>query len=178
MIAVHVTVTTSPDYLTRREACRRAHIERLAGLRARGILVAGGPTPDGRTAEMFYRLEDAGQLPALVEQDPYYAGGAWTGYTTRSFAQFVEPWEQPPIVLDGTRRATLVEGPATDPEMAQLALIELRGAGRLVFGGTFDGRETLAVLRAADPVEATGWLADAGFWAPEELTARAWLYVL
>ncbi len=178
MIVVHVAVTAAADYLTRREAFRQAHIQRMLALRERGAAIAGGPAPDGRTADVFYRLKRAADLKPLVEEDPYYAGGAWTAYTARSFAQFVEPWEQPPVVLDGSRRLTIVEGPATEPEMAQLALVELRGAGRLVLGGTFDGRDTLAVLRSRDAGEATGWLAETGFWPFEQLSARPYLYVL
>jgi uncharacterized protein YciI len=178
VIAVHVTVTAAPDYFTRREAFRRAHIERLVGLRARGILVAGGPAPDGRTAELFYRLELPGDLATVIEEDPYRQGGVWTAYASRSFTHFVEPWEALPVVLDGSRRVTVVEGPAADPDMAQLALVELRGAGRLLFGGTFDDRETLAVLRSSDEAEATRWLAETGFWAAEQLAARPLIHVL
>jgi uncharacterized protein len=178
MIVVHVSVTTVADYATRREPHRQAHIERLLGLRAAGALIGGGPSPDGRVVDLFYRLKRPDQLRPAVEEDPYHVGGAWTAYTSRSFSQFVEPWEQPPVVLDGSRRVTIVEGPATEPEMAQLALVELRGAARLAFGGSFDGQATLVVLRTADPAEAIGWLGETGFWPAEKLEARSWLYVL
>jgi hypothetical protein len=179
VIVAHVAITTSPDYLTRREPHRKAHIERLLELRGRGILVGGGPSPDGRSADLFYRVARADQLGPVVEQDPYYREGAWTGYTSRSFQQFVEPWEAPPVVLDGSRPVILVEGPASDPGMAQLALVELRGARRMAFGGLLDDRgRTLAMLRTADPGEATGWLEDSGAWTAAELSARPLLYVL
>lgn len=179
VIVAHVVVTTSADYVSRREAHRRAHVERLLEMRGRGVLVGGGPAPDGGAAEMFYRVARPEQLAPLVEEDPYYRAGAWTGYRSRSFAHFVDPWESPPVVLDGSRRATLVEGPASDPGMAQLALVELRGAGRLAFGGLLDeAGTTLAVLRTADPAEATGWLAESGAWPAAGLACRPWLYVL
>jgi uncharacterized protein len=178
VIAVHVVATGAPDYFTRREAHRQAHIERLVELRGRGALVGGGPAPDGRTAEIFYRLKRPAELAPVVEEDPYYRGGVWTAYASRSFSHFVEPWEVPPVVLDGSRRATVVEGPTTDPDMAQLALVELRGGGRLLFGGLLDGPLTLAVMRSADAAEATGWLAETGFWASDRLASRSWLYVL
>ena len=178
VIVVHVAVTTVEDYPTRREPHRRAHIERLAELRAGGVVIAGGPSPDGRTADIFYRLTRSDQLAPLVEEDPYRRGGVWTGYRARSFSRFVEPWELPPIVLDGSRRVTVVEGPAAEPEMAQLALVELRGRGRLAFGGAFDDGETLVVARSADPAEAVGWLAETGFWAAPTLRARPLLHVL
>jgi hypothetical protein len=178
MLVAHVAITTAADYLIRREPHRHAHIERLAELRGRGVLIAGGPTPDGRTAELFYRLRRPTELAPLIEEDPYYTGGAWTAYASRSFSQFVEPWEAPSIVLDGSRKATIVEGPAEDSSMAQIALVELRGAARLVFGGLFDERATLAVMRSADGAEAARWLAETGFWTPDRLAARAWLHVL
>ncbi len=178
VIVVHVTVTGAPDYFTRREAHRQAHIERLVELRGRGVLIAGGPAPDGRTAEIFYHLKRPADLAPLVEEDPYYQGGVWTAYASRSFSQFVEPWEVPPVVLDGSRRVAVVEGPTSDPDMAQLALVELRGGGRLVFGGLLDGRATLAVMRSADAAEAIGWMAETGFWTADRLAARPLIHVL
>jgi len=178
MIAVHVAIETAENYLIRREPHRRAHIERLMGLRADGMVIGGGPAPDGRTADVFYRLTRADQLAPLVEEDPYYLGRVWTAYRPRSFAQFVEPWELPPVVLDGSRRVTIVEGPSGDLDMAQFALIEMRGAGRLAFGGFFDDGQTLAVVRSPDDAEAVGWLAETGFWVSAELRARPLVHVL
>ena len=178
VIVVHAAITPAPDYAARREAYRTEHIQRLLDLRERGAVIAGGPAPDGRRVDLFYRLRRPEDLAVLVEEDPYYRGGAWTGYASRSFSQFVEPWERPPVVLDGSRPTTIVEGPTGDPDMAQLALVELRGAGRLAFGGLVDGRETVAVLRTADPAEASGWLAGTGFWAAGQLATRPFLYVL
>jgi uncharacterized protein len=164
--------------MTRREPHRRAHIERLAGLRAAGIVVGGGPAPDGQSADVIYRLPHADRLRPIVEEDPYWVAGAWTGYTPRSFGAFVEPWEQPPIVLDGSRQTTIVEGRATELDMAQFALIELRGAGQVAFGGFFDDGETFALCKSAEPASALAWFRDAGFWAPETLRTRPLYWVL
>ena len=178
MIVLHVAITSHPDYLTRREAHRRAHIERLAGLRQKGIVIAGGPTADGASAEIVYRLQQPAQLKLVIEEDPYWTGGVWTRYEPRSFAQFVEPWEMVPVVLDGSRKVTVVEGPATDHAMAQFALIEMRGAGRVHFGGFFEGGGTLALARTDDARKALGWFEETGFWKPGALTARPLLHVL
>ncbi len=178
MIVYHIAITAAPDYLTRRETHRRTHLERVQGLRHAGILVGGGPAPDGITADMFYRLQQPAQLAHAIEEDPYWTGGVWTTYEPRSFAQFIEPWEMVPVVLDGSRQVTIVEGLVADPEMAQFALIELRGAGRLAFGGFFEGGRTLAVLNTPDPQAARGWLTEPGFWEPGTLVARPWLHVL
>ena len=113
-----------------------------------------------------------------MEEDPYWTGGVWTGYTPRSFSQFVEPWEMVPVVVDGSRQTTLVEGPTRDLAAAPFALIELRGAGRIAFGGFFDDGRLLALARSGDPEQARAWFTDSGFWTPETLTTRPFLHVL
>jgi len=178
VIVFHIAVTAAPDYLTRRAVYRRAHIERLQGLRANGILIGGGPSTEGTTADIFYRLQQPAQLKHAIEEDPYWTGGVWTHYEPRSFSQFVEPWEMVPVVLDGSRRVILVEGPTAEHDMAQFALIEMRGAGRVAFGGFFEGGGTLAVVKTPDADEALRWFAESGFWAPGALATRPWLHVL
>ncbi|MGH8906319.1 MAG: hypothetical protein ACRD0K_07355 [Egibacteraceae bacterium] len=178
MIAAHVRVTTAPDYLTRREPHRQAHVERLLLLRSQGLVIAAGPAPDGRSAEVFYRTSEPGQLERLVTDDPYTRGGAWAAHVARDFSVFVSPASSPPVVLDGSRLVTILEGPAEDPEKAPLALAELRAGGRLAFGGLFEEGQTLAVLATDDPRAATRWLAETGLWSGDRLTARPLLYVL
>jgi hypothetical protein len=176
VIVLHAAIATSEDYLARREPHRRAHIERLAGLRAAGAVIGGGPAPDGHIVDLVYRVQQPEQLRLAIEEDPYWTAGAWTAYTPRSFVEFVEPWGQPPIVLDGSRPATIVEGSTTEHDMAQFALIELRGAGRLAFGGFFQGGETFALCPTADADAALGWFKDTGFWA--QLRTRPLLWAL
>jgi len=178
VIVFHLAITTAEDYVAKREPHRRAHLERLQELRTAGIVIGGGPAPDGRRVDIFYRLQQPAQVTPVVEEDPYFLGGAWTGYTPRSFTHFVEPWERVPLVADGSRVATIVEGPAVDEDMAQFALIEARGAGRLAFGGFLPGARTLAVMKTPRGDEAIGWLADTGFWRKDALAARSWLHVL
>ncbi len=178
MIVYHVGVTAADDYLTRREAYRTAHLDRIIALRAGGLCLGGGPAPDGRTADLFYRVQQAGDVTRLVEEDPYFTGGVWTAYSAKSFSHFLEPWELPPVVVDGSRRVTLVEGLAADVEMASFALIEARGAGRMAFGGFFPDGQSLALMRASDPDEAVAGLAETGLWKPETLRGRPLLHVL
>src|SRR3989442_10094057 len=70
MIVYHIAITAAADYATRREAYRRSHIERLQGLRAAGILICGGPPPDGKTADIFYRLQQPGSSKTRSRRDP------------------------------------------------------------------------------------------------------------
>ena len=178
MIVYHIAVKTVADYAAKREPHRRAHIERLQGLRAAGILLGGGPSPDGTAVDLIYRLQQPGQVKHAMEEDPYWTGGAWTGYEPRPFTQFVEPWEMVPVVLDGSRQATIVEGPVAQHDMAQFALIEMRGAGRLHLGGFFEDGRTWALTKTADAAEARAWFADNGFWTNDALTTRPFLHVL
>jgi uncharacterized protein YciI len=178
VIVFHIGVTAAEDYATRREAHRRDHIARLQGFRATSILIGGGPAPDGKTADLFYRLQQPWQVKPAMEEDPYWTGGVWTAYTPRSFSHFVEPWELVPVVLDGSRSATIVEGPVRDLDKAQIALVEMRGAGRLAFGGILHGVATIVVVNTADGDEAKGWVGEHGFWDPATLTSRPFLHVL
>lgn len=178
MIVYHIAVTAAPDYMARRTAHRRAHMERVQGLRLAGIFVGGGPAPDGATADLFYRLQQPWQVANAVEEDPYWTGGVWTGYHPRSFSQFVEPWELVPVVLDGSRPVTLVEGVSADHGMAQLALVEMRGAGRVAFGGFFEDGALLAVARTPDAEQARGWFAESGLWTASALATRPLHWVL
>jgi uncharacterized protein YciI len=178
VVVFHIAVTTVDDYVAKREPHRREHIARLSGLRANSILIGGGPAPDGKTADLFYRLQQPWQVKPAMEEDPYWTGGVWTAYTPRSFSHFVEPWELVPVVLDGSRTATIVEGPVRDLDMAQIALVEMRGAGKLAFGGILEGGETIVVINTADGDEARAWVGEHGFWDPATLTSRPFLHVL
>ncbi|MGD0265732.1 MAG: YciI family protein [Candidatus Methylomirabilota bacterium] len=178
MSVYHAAIATSEDYIERRAKHRQAHLDRILGLRTQGLVVAGGPAPDGRTAELFYRAEQRSDVARLIEEDPYYLAGAWTTYTLRAFTEFIQPLELPPMVTDGSRRVTLVEGTAPQADNAKLALIGLRGVGRLGFGGFFEAGATLALLTTANAAEAIGWLAETRFWEEGGLTARPFLYVL
>lgn len=178
MLVYHAGITAAEDYLERRAPHRQAHLERAVGLRAQGRLIGGGPAPDGRTADIFYRVAQSPDVVRFIEEDPYFVAKVWTGYSLRTFSQFIEPWELPPVVTDGSRRAMLVEGMMREADMATFALIELRGAGRLAFGGFFEDGSTLALLRADDPGTAVGWLSETGFWKDGSLTARPLLHVL
>jgi uncharacterized protein len=178
VIVYQITITAADDYLSRREAHRRVHMERVQGLRAAGILIGGGPAVDGKTADLVYRLQQPGQIVHAIEEDPYWTGGVWKAYTPRSFTQFVEPWEMVPVVLDGSRRVTIVEGPVAQHDMAQFALIEMRGSGRVHFGGFFEDGQTWALAKTADAAEALGWFEKTGFWPEGALTTRPLLHVL
>jgi uncharacterized protein YciI len=178
VIVYHAVITTTVNYVEHRVPYRQAHLERIVGLRAHGLVVGGGPSRDAKSVDLFYRVAQPSEIARLIEEDPYWTGKAWVGYQLRSFSQFVEPWELPPPVIDGSRLATFVEGKAEDPDMATFSLIELRGAGRLAFGGFLEDGTTLGLMKTGDSREAIRWLADTGFWNAASLSARPLLWVL
>lgn len=174
MIVFHLAVRCGEGYLDKRGPLSEAHHRQLEAWRTAGIVIGAGSAPDGRTADLVCRLAQPTQLRQLWDDDQFVRAGLWTSYTARSFTEFVEPWELPP--LNAARRATIVEGTTAEHDMAQFALIELRGAGRMAFGGFFEGGTTFTLCRTADAAEAIGWLKETGFWSPESLAARplAW----
>ena len=178
MIVYHVAITAADDYIERRAAHRTGHLERITELRRLGFVIGGGPAPDGRTADIVYRVQQAADITRLIEEDPYWTGGVWKAWEPRDFAQFLEPWEMPPVVTDGSRKVTIVEGEAPDVEMASFALIEARGAGRMAFGGFFPAGTTWALMRTPDPGAALAEITESGLWKPGSLTTRPLLHVL
>jgi uncharacterized protein YciI len=178
VIVYHVAITAADDYMERRAANRTGHLERITELRRLGFVIGGGPAPDGKTADIVYRVQQAADITRLIEEDPYWMGRVWKAWEPRDFAQFLEPWEMPPVVTDGSRKVTIVEGEAPDVEMASFALIEARGAGRMAFGGFFPGGTTWALMRSPDAGAAVVELEESGLWKPGSLTARALLHVL
>ena len=178
MIVYHVFIETAEGYLTRRRPYRQANLEYLMSLRSKGLVIAGGPAPDGNSADVFCRVQQPEDVKRLIEGSPFFVNGLWTAYTPRSFSRFLEPWELSAPMPDESRVAIIVQGTAADVEMASFALIEARGAGRMSFGGFFADEETLALMRAGDADEAIADLEQTGFWKPGTLHGRSLLQVL
>ena len=171
----HVAVTCREDYLTRRRAGRDAHRAQLDTWRSGGQLVGGGPAPDGRTVDLFWRARDADEVARLMAQDLFVIEGLWISYVSHPFTEFVEPAELPSI--DGSRQATIVEGRASDRVKARKALVDMRDAARIAFGGLFETGETLAVALTAETERARRWFTATKLWLPS-LSTRPFYYVL
>jgi len=178
VIVFHVAVTTAEGYLTRRMPFRGANLEYLMDLRARGFVIAGGPAPDGLSCDLFVRARQPEDIGKLVEGSPFFVNGLWTSYAPRSFGHFLEPWDTAPPRPGESRIATLVEGAAPDPEMASFALIEARGAGRLLLGGFFPDGTCLAFMRLSEPNEAVSTLESSGVFSPGSLRGRPLIHVI
>ena len=176
MTAFHVAVTCCEDYLERRRPGRDLHHAQLQAWRAQGLLVGGGPAPDGRTVDLFWQAEDADTVAQLMREDQFIANGLWAAFVGRRFADFFGTLETPP--LDGSRLAVILEGRAADPALAATSLLALRDDGRVAFGGLFPEGDSLALALTADTREALRWLAAAEGWIADGLAARAFYYVL
>lgn len=174
----HVAVTAAPDFFTRRDTCRAEHLARLRALHQDGRYLAGGPSLDGRSADLFFRLPDADEVRRTVEEDPYWRAGLWTRCHPRRFASFLASSEPAPVVTDGSRRTVVVEATARDPARALSALRGMQETGRLALGGIFEDRSAVALTAAgAEPAEVMAWFHPQGAWVPESLRARVLLRV-
>ncbi len=58
---------------TQRLAARPAHRERLASLKADGIVVLGGPLADESGSLILLDVPDQAAADAVVAEDPYYS---------------------------------------------------------------------------------------------------------
>ena len=172
----HVAVTCCDDYLTRRRSQRDAHHAQLDAWRTGGQLVGGGPAPDGRTVDLVWRARADDEVARLMAEDLFVIDGLWISWVLRSFTDFVEPLELPPI--DGSRQATLVEGRATDRAKARKALVDMRDAAKVAFGGIFESGDILALALTADAERARRWFAATTLWSPRRLSTRPLYYVL
>ena len=172
-----VSAATVEGYVTKREPFRKAHIERLVKLRSEGVVRMGGPWPDGRGVDLVYRCRDAAQLKSLGEDDPYWKGGVWSSYASLPFSVFVEPTSEVPVVLDGSRKLFIVEGPAGDALGVEPALEKLRDQGRMWLGGVVEQR-LWALTTSDDETKAIRSLVEATSIDMGRLAARPLIYVL
>ena len=176
LLIYHVHFTCADDYMARRLPFRPAHLAQLAALRAEGRVVAGGPEPDGRAANIVYRVADRAELDRLLDDNVFQRAGLFAARHPRSFVEFLEPIEVVPV--DAGLKVTIVEGTPADPHHALQTLAKLRADGTVAFAGVFEDGSTLAVVRSADTARAVEWLAQTGAWTAAALRARPWSQTL
>src|SRR5258706_1290884 len=141
MTIYHVHFSCAPDYMARRLPFRPAHLKQLAELRDEARVVAGGPEPDGRAANIFYGVADGAELERLLGENEFYRAGLFTAHEARAFADFLDPLDRPPV--DAGLAATIVEGATHDRVRARSCLAALQREQRLAFGGLFADRVAL-----------------------------------
>lgn len=73
------------DYMQKRGAYRTEHLERIRREVDAGRILAAGVLPEGPSAVLVFYVEDAGEVGAFAENDPYMAAGLIKSYD-------VSPW--------------------------------------------------------------------------------------
>lgn len=81
--------TYCEDVLEKRAPHRQAHLDGLAKQKADGILVTIGPTKDLTQCFAVYDAPDEATVRQLVEADPYWQNGVWTGYEVKEWIQAI-----------------------------------------------------------------------------------------
>jgi uncharacterized protein len=75
------------DVLEKRQPYRQAHLDGLAELKAKGVIITVGPTQDLTKVFGIYEAESEAQVRQLVESDPYWLNGIWTDYDVKEWIQ-------------------------------------------------------------------------------------------
>lgn len=79
--------TYCENVLEKRVPYRAEHLEGLQQQKDSGVLVALGPTVDNRKVFGIYEAESEAAVRQLVESDPYWQNGIWTGYEVHAWNQ-------------------------------------------------------------------------------------------
>ena len=97
MAIYHVHFVCALDYMARRLPFRPAHLKQLKSLRDDGRVGAGGPEPDGRAANISYRVVDRAELDRLViERKLAPADRAVPGHLTPGSLRLGKRTRRPP----------------------------------------------------------------------------------
>ncbi|MEE8219536.1 MAG: YciI family protein [bacterium] len=87
-MAKYVVIGTyTEDAVEKREPYRAEHISRLQALKDEGKVVTIGPTKDVKMLFGVLEVEDEAEARRLIEEDPYWTGGIWTGYELHEWIQ-------------------------------------------------------------------------------------------
>lgn len=79
--------TYCEDVLEKRAPYRQAHLDGLAEQKQSGILITIGPTKDVTKVFGIYEAQSEAKVRQLVEADPYWQNGIWTGYEVKEWIQ-------------------------------------------------------------------------------------------
>ncbi len=79
--------TYTEDAVTKREPYRAEHLARLQALKDEGKVVTIGPTKDVTKLIAIFDVESEDEARRLIEEDPYWTGGIWTGYELHEWIQ-------------------------------------------------------------------------------------------
>lgn len=87
-----------PDYLTRREALRAAHLAHARAAVARGEMVLGGAFADDPPgAAIIFRAPSRETAEAFARADPYVTGGLVSDWRVRQWTTVVGEGAMTPL---------------------------------------------------------------------------------
>lgn len=81
--------TYCEDVVEKRAPYRQAHLDGLAQQKQAGVLVTIGPTQDLTQVFGIYDAENEAIVRQLIESDPYWQHGIWTGYDVKEWIQAI-----------------------------------------------------------------------------------------
>lgn len=73
--------------IEKRAPHRQEHLAGLTKQKEQGILKTLGPTKDNTKVFGIYEAESEDTVRQLVESDPYWQNGIWTGYEIKEWIQ-------------------------------------------------------------------------------------------
>lgn len=82
-----VEATYAPDAAETRVPFRGRHLERMAALRAAGVIVEVGAFADVSASIMLIRASSEAEALALCREDVYMRNGVWVELRARPFAR-------------------------------------------------------------------------------------------
>jgi uncharacterized protein len=77
------------NVLEKRAPYREAHLAGLQQQKQDGILITLGPTQDLTQVFGIYEAADEATVRTLIEADPYWQNGIWTGYEVKEWIQAI-----------------------------------------------------------------------------------------
>jgi len=83
-----VTYTYAVDSSGARDEVRPSHVEFLRSLRGVDRLVTSGPLADPDGALLVVRGDDAGEVTAMMDGDPFYRADLVAGRTVRPWSPY------------------------------------------------------------------------------------------
>ena len=75
------------DAISKREPFRKEHLNRLASLKDRNILVTLGPTKCTKYLFGIFNAKDKNELRVLIEDDIYWKEGIWSSFEIHAWIQ-------------------------------------------------------------------------------------------
>ena len=79
--------TYCENVLEKRAPFRDEHLKGLAAQKEAGSLITLGPTQDATMVFGIYEAQSEADVKTLVEGDPYWKNGIWTGYEIKEWIQ-------------------------------------------------------------------------------------------